>query len=263
MMTELASFDIFMRTAFGVEPAARAGLQLKAMAEAKCLGPHEEAPLGKRESNVLYIGSGATKLAARASDNREQIVAFHFGGDIFSVPADDLHSYSVSSLEPTSLLVFPARPFFDCASSDPRISRALLERQRTALHRCRDKAVALGQKNALERLAGFLFAMADRIGTGSGVRRILDLPMSRRDIGDSLGLTIETVSRQLGALRKAGLIETHGRSRIVVRDLNDIAHLSGHCGKSERTEPIEADFDLDQCERLPVGVARPQTGGQS
>ncbi|MBD2841067.1 helix-turn-helix domain-containing protein [Erythrobacter rubeus] len=262
-MNQLASFDIFMRTAFGVEPAARAGLQLRAMAVATSLRSHEEAQLGTAESKVLYVGSGATKLAACASGNREQIIAFHFGGDIFSVPADDLHCYSVCSLEPTHLLVFPARAFFDCASGDPRIARALLERQRTALHRCRDKAVALGQKSALERLAGFLLAMAERIGTGDGSEHILDLPMSRRDIADSLGLTSETVSRQLGALRKQGLIETCGRARIVVSDLKTLAHLSGHCRKSERTTTIDSDFDLDQCEQSQARLTKPQTGGHS
>ncbi|MEL6782568.1 MAG: helix-turn-helix domain-containing protein, partial [Pseudomonadota bacterium] len=69
--------------------------------------------------------------------------------------------------------------------------------------------------------------MADRLGKAEDGECVLDLPMSRRDIGDSLGLTIETISRQFGELRDLGLLETSGRSQV---RLTDLARLNAHAG---------------------------------
>ena len=86
----------------------------------------------------------------------------------------------------------------------------------------------LGRKTAQERLASFLVTMADRIGMQQGGQCVLDLPMSRRDIADSLGLTIETVSRQLTVLRDLALIETSGRSIVTLADIAALEDRAGH-----------------------------------
>jgi len=163
---------------------------------------------------MVYVSRGATKLVATASHGREQIVAFHFAGDLISVPASAQHSYSLRALVDSQLLTFPTRQFIDCAEKFPPVLRQVLDRVLVALHRSRDKAVGLGRKSAEERLASFFMAMAERIGQPDGKGFRLELPMSRRDIADALGLTIETVSRQLGRLRDLGLIETSGRSGV-------------------------------------------------
>ncbi|WP_394728741.1 helix-turn-helix domain-containing protein [Altererythrobacter sp. GH1-8] len=260
-MDDHTAFDTFTRSAFGVEPGGRTGSQLEAMAHCVSLPRGIRAPLDHMRDQVVYIVRGATKLAARASGNREQIVAFHFGGDIVSVPADGLHAYAMTSLVQTELLVFPAQEFFDRAATEDAIARSLLRRLTSALHRCRDKAVALGCKSANERLAGFLMAMSERVGKVDGNRCTLELPMSRRDIGDSLGLTIETVSRQLGVMREAGLIETSGRSQIVVRDLNNLARRAGHQCQHCEIFPQNSKFDLDQCAECDPRIAVDATEG--
>lgn len=163
---------------------------------------------------MVYVSRGATKLVATASEGREQIVAFHFAGDLISVPANAQHSYSLRALVDSQLLTFPTREFIACLERAPGVLRQVLDRVMIALHRSRDKAVGLGRKSAEERLASFFVAMAERIGRTEGKVCSLDLPMSRRDIADALGLTIETVSRQLGRLRELGLIETSGRSGV-------------------------------------------------
>jgi CRP/FNR family transcriptional regulator len=85
----------------------------------------------------------------------------------------------------------------------------------------------LGHKSAAARLADFLVAMAERLaGCTSGACAFV-LPMSRRDIGDSLGLTIETVSRQLTELREAGLVVTEGRSKVCLGDVAALARIAG------------------------------------
>ena len=255
-------FDTFTQSAFGIEPGGLLGSRLEAMATTLSLPRGRVAPIDRSLDQVVYVVSGATKLAAEVSSDREQIVAFHFAGDVVSIPADGIHSYLLTALVETEMLVFPAREFFDRAAGDWAMARSLLERLPAALHRCRDKAVALGRKSAGERLAGFLLAMAERIGRSDQGSCILDLPMSRRDVADSLGLTIETVSRQLGILREMGLIETQGRSRIALHDLAALAAAAGRRPDPQKTRVSIPEFDLDQCGDAPTRLIRQATGGK-
>jgi CRP/FNR family transcriptional regulator, anaerobic regulatory protein len=106
----------------------------------------------------------------------------------------------------------------------------VLTRSLQALHRSRTRMMQMGHKSAAARIADFLVSMAERLsGTAQGPCAFA-LPMSRRDIGDSLGLTIETVSRQLTELREAGLVETEGRSKVALTDVAALARIAGRCG---------------------------------
>ena len=222
------TFGSFLRDIARFTPHASTACGLQKMAHLLPVCRGAMVPLDHTENSLAYVASGATKLIASASAGREQIVAFHFRGDLVSVPANAWHSYDLCALVDTQILVFPAREFIDLTRADPAFEDILLERSLTALHRCRDKAVGLGRKNAQERLASFLVGMAERIGSREDGSTILDLPMSRRDIGDSLGLTIETISRQFGELRKSGLVQTVGRCRVELCDLAELAKRAGH-----------------------------------
>jgi len=241
-MNAAAPFDQFTRSAFGLEPGGAIGARLKAMATQVALQKGQSAPADQATDQVVFLASGATKLSAHASLEREQIVAFHFGGDIIAIPSDSFYIYQLTALVDAELLVFPAREFFDLAASHSSIARSLLGRLTASLYRCRDKAVALGQKSASERLAGFLLGMSERVGKPYRGGCLLDLPMSRRDIGDSLGLTIETVSRQIGLLRDAGLVETQGRSRIRLLDLDALLAMSGHLQPAKKSTDNDSNL---------------------
>lgn len=247
-------FNTFMRTAFAMEPGGQIGCVLKKLVLHHAVPRAGLARIDRSCDWIAYIASGATKLCAQCSGAREQIVGFHFGGDIVSIPADATHAHLLIALLDTELLLFPAREFYDCAAGENAMARALLDRIPASLHRCRDKAVALGCKTAPERLAGFLLSMAARTGQTQGNICQLKLPMSRRDIGDSLGLTIETISRQLGVLKEARLIETSGRSRILLRDLAGLEQRAGHVRPAgpQKSSPSRK-FDLDQ--GAPAGAA--------
>ncbi|WP_427963395.1 helix-turn-helix domain-containing protein [Altererythrobacter sp.] len=227
-MAASGTLDIFLRSTFGVEPGSHVGRELRDLSNEIALKKGKTAPLDHSINLTVYLASGATKLVAHAKGGREQIVAFHFGGDIISVPADAMHASSLVALKDSLLIVFPSREFYDRGASEPAILRPLLDRAQTALHRCRDKAVGLGRKNARERVASFLLSMAERMESVEEEALVLDLPMSRRDIADSLGLTIETVSRQFGELRDAGLVLTGGRSRVRLCDPAALADMAGH-----------------------------------
>ena len=96
-----------------------------------------------------------------------------------------------------------------------------------ALGRSRANAIMLGTRSARERLAGFLLDIFERGSRPDDPPETIHLPMSRNEIADSLGLTIETVSRQFSDMRNLGLIETSGRSLVTIRNWEGLAHAAG------------------------------------
>lgn len=255
-------FQTFLRSTFGQDPGGTLGSQLRPIAKLDTIAPGDTTRIGSDQDRVIYMARGATKLVASASGEREQIVAFHFAGDLVSMPAQGIHRYRAIALTKATMLVFPASTFFDCIAKEADASRLVIERLRGALHRCRDKTVALGQKNAIERVSSFLLAMAERFGGTELNTCSLELPMSRREIGASLGLTIETVSRQITTLRNLGIISTEGRSQITLLDLEKLTGLCGRSGGSGGQFRKKPKFDSDQGRLRSAGLAAETTGGK-
>ena len=177
---------------------------------------------------MVYIATGAAKLVARAAAEREQVAAFNFAGDMVTVPGAGPHAYHLQALVDSELVVLPYPALRDAVRGDAAVLGRLLDNCDAALGRCREKALMLGRKTASERMAGFLLAMAARIGVQGEAGVLLDLPMSRRDIGDGIGLTIETVSRQFSLLREDHLIATEGRSKVLLLDVPSLKERAGH-----------------------------------
>ncbi len=204
---------------------------------------------------LVFLASGSTKLVVRMPDGSEQVLAFHFAGDMIHLPRRPGNDFDLVALVDCTAISFPAMAFLDIAEAEPAVLRTILLRALMALQRSRNKAIRLGRKSAQERIADFLLAMAERIGIPDGTAIRLDLPMSRRDIGNSLGLTIETVSRQFSELREDHLIATAGRSLVWLQDRAELEVRAGHVAtpvsgteicagskKASHTRPIaEAD----------------------
>ncbi|MFM5916005.1 MAG: helix-turn-helix domain-containing protein [Novosphingobium sp.] len=216
-----------------------------ALAHATSLGAGKTVPLPRAQTALVYISSGATKLVAHAAAEREQVTAFNFAGDLVSVPGEGPHRYTLHTLVASDLTILPYKELRDAIAKEPAILGRLLDNCDAALCRCREKALMIGRKTASERMAGFLVMMAARIGTPRGDTILLDLPMSRRDIGDSLGLTIETVSRQFSLLRDERQIATEGRSKVLLLDFPGLQARAGHL--SELGPAFSTKFALDQC----------------
>lgn len=221
-------FERFSRAVLPLGSSDATHLRFQAVARYASARAGDAPFTGNGKDQIIFVAAGSTKLVAQVSHGREQVVAFHFANDLVLVPARAAHAYSLCALEDCELIYFPADEFFKLARHETGMIDEVLDRAMRALARCREKAVSLGRKNAQEKLASFLVAMAERIGTDREGACELDLPMSRRDIADSLGLTIETVSRQLGELRDAGFVETHGRSRVRLRDMPGLNVRAGH-----------------------------------
>lgn len=188
-------------------------------------GEHARLP-GDDLATVVYVREGAVKLVGHVGADREQIVAFGFSGDMVSFSLTPESTYSLWSITPSSLLAIPAARMIEAAAGDSDLLQALFARTVRMIERSRAKAVMLGRKTAQERLATFLCAMGDRIGRQTGSTVAITLPMSRREIADSLGITIETVSRQLTELRELGVVETQGRSEVRVLDMARLHRLA-------------------------------------
>lgn len=201
---------------------------ISALASPLCLAAGRVAPLDRTEPSLVYIVRGAAKLVAHAAAEREQVAAFNFAGDLVMVPGRGPHTYVLHALIDSELVVLPYKALREAVRTEPAVLEALLDNCDAALGRCREKALMIGRKTASERMAGFLVMMALRIGVPRGDAILLGLPMSRRDIGDSLGLTIETVSRQFSLLRDDRLISTEGRSKVRLLDLPGLESRAGH-----------------------------------
>nr|ACF98090.1 putative transcriptional regulator FixK [uncultured bacterium 1042] len=154
---------------------------------------------GEKSGAYYLVEFGAVRVYRLLSDGRRQISAFYLAGEMFGFESDRTHHFFAESIVATGI-----RPFRPAAGAD--FSRELLPHALRGMTRAQEHLLVLGRQNAIERVGAFLLDMAERQG---GLRRI-ELPMSRQDIGDYLGLTIETVSRILSKLRAKSVIRLHG-----------------------------------------------------
>ncbi|PTQ08286.1 Crp/Fnr family transcriptional regulator [Sphingomonas oleivorans] len=167
--------------------------------------------------------SGVLKLAASTADGREQIVGLLYPADFIGRPYADVADFTVTALTDAELCFFPRKPFEQALEDHIQMERLLLQRTFAALDEARARMLMLGRKSAEEKLADFLLDMARRMGS-SGCRATpdgpmtFDLPLTRGQIADVLGLTIETVSRQMTKLKAAGIIALPGGRAVTISD---------------------------------------------
>jgi CRP/FNR family transcriptional regulator len=166
--------------------------------------------------------SGVLKLSASTADGREQIVGLHYPADFIGRPYAGSADFTVTALTDSELCVFPRKQFEQVLEDHVRMERLLLQRTFAALDEARRRMLMLGRKSAEEKIAGFLLDMAARAG-GTACRATaegpitFDLPLTRGQIADVLGLTIETVSRQMTKLKAAGVIALPGGRAVTIR----------------------------------------------
>lgn len=158
--------------------------------------------------------SGALKLLKSTPDGREQAVGLLFQGDFVGQPFSDTGGLTAVALSDTDLCIYPRGQFERVLADRPKLERALLERTMRSLNEARDRQLTLARKGAKARVAGFLIGLMR-----NPTEDTVELPMSRGDIADYLGLTIETVSRQFTDLKTAGLIAAdRGARTVTIRD---------------------------------------------
>ena len=173
-------------------------------------------------ADYLYkVVSGAVRTYKVLVDGRRQIGAFYLPGDMFGLETGHEHTFSAEAISDCKIIVIKRSAVVALAARDNDVARQMWELTARELQRTQDRMLAL-IRSAQERVAGFLLEMADRASNGGAV----ELPMSRQDIADYLGLTIETVSRTLTQLEKSATIELPTSRRIVLRNRSALTRLN-------------------------------------
>jgi CRP/FNR family transcriptional regulator, anaerobic regulatory protein len=171
---------------------------------------------------VANVISGVLKITMSMGDGREQIVGVVFPSDFIGRPFGQKSPYTITALCDAELCIFPRVDFDRFAREHPELEHKLLERTLSELDRAREWMLLLGRKAAQERIATLLIAMSEKLGEGSCVGNEtldrFDLPLDRQQIGDLLGLTIETVSRQMTILKQNGVIAVPDRRTVVIKN---------------------------------------------
>jgi CRP/FNR family transcriptional regulator len=182
-------------------------------------------------ANVL---SGVVKLTKMLPDGREQIVGLQFSSDFLGRPLKSRAPYFAEAATPVELCCFSKAEFEKLLVVTPSIERRLFENTLSELDAARDWILILGQKTAQEKVASFIHLLARRAmqsgcehAPPSGPREVrFVLPLTRAEIGDFLGLTIETVSRQMTRLKSQGFIKLDGLRTIIVPDMDRLQELA-------------------------------------
>ena len=162
---------------------------------------------------VYRVISGSVRTYKILSDGRRQVGGFYLPGDIFGLEFADEHTFSAEAIADAKVVVVKRSAITALAGRDAAIGRELFALTGRELRRVQDRVLLL-VKSAQERVASFLLEMAERASAGNTV----ELPMSRQDIADYLGLTIETVSRTLTHLETKAAIALPTSRRIELRD---------------------------------------------
>lgn len=182
---------------------------------------------GDNADNVYNVISGVIRLSKLLPDGRRQITGFMFPGDFLGITLEDEHAFTAEAVTQAEMCRFSRGRFEDFLTVQPRLERRLYALAAHELAAARKQLVLLGRKTASERLASFILMLADRsTGLAGDEDDIVTLPMSRTDIADYLGLRIETVSRELTALKTSQLIRLLGTHELRILDRAALQALS-------------------------------------
>jgi CRP/FNR family nitrogen fixation transcriptional regulator len=170
---------------------------------------------------VYQVVSGAVRTYKLLSDGRRQIGAFHLAGDVFGLESGASHRLAAEAIIDTTVRLVKRGSLEKAAGTDVQVARKLWAMTAGELRHAEDHMLLLGRKTAMERVATFLLEMDRRLA----VAGMMALPMCRRDIGDYLGLTLETVSRALSQLHAQGILCFSGARQIVLRNRQRLHNL--------------------------------------
>ncbi len=173
---------------------------------------------GDKASHVYEVKSGVLRLTRVLKNGRRQVIAFGLPGDIIGFPNGDQHHTDCDVIA-TAEIVAHRRQNLEDGEGDPETHQRLLRAALREISAMQDHFMMLARKSAMEKVASFLIVLSHRTGTPVGNYTTFSLPMSRADIADFLGLTIETISRSLSILRKHGTITLETPQIVLVQDM--------------------------------------------
>lgn len=173
---------------------------------------------GEPRRHVFTVTRGALRLVRLSADGRRQVAGFAMPGDFVGLSGAAVHQHDIEALGATELCRFGADTLQRLGTQYPHLQGKLLERACIELDSAREQMMSLARMNPTERMADFLLKLAAQQARAGNPGPSITLPMPRADIADHLGLTVETVSRCLTALRTRGLIALPGTYRVDILD---------------------------------------------
>lgn len=186
---------------------------------------------GDQSLIVANIVSGLFKLTTSLDDGREQIIGIAYPADFVGRPFGTTNEYTVTALTDARLCVFSRTDFDRFAPDHPEMEHKLLEKTLDELDRARRWMLLLGRKSAPEKVASFLLEMSQKLaGAGCDFTdkqlSTFELPFGRQQVADILGLTIETVSRQLTQMKNSDLIDLPDRRHVHILEPERLAQIA-------------------------------------
>ncbi len=178
------------------------------------------------QTQIYQVLDGVIGVYNMLSDGRRQIVTFYYPGDLIGVEDTGHWMYHAEALCRVRVRSIPVTTIDTLLHTEPRFGQAMLATLATELAETRDQLLSLGRKSALEKVATFLLRISRRNQREGRDAKQLYLPMTRTEIGDYLGLTIETVSRNFTRLKTAGVIKLHSKSDVQVDDISALEKLA-------------------------------------
>lgn len=180
---------------------------------------------------VATVVSGVAYLSKTLKDGRTQMVGLLLPSDFIGRPGRDRIDFDVTATADVTLCCFDRKSFEDLVHDTPHVAQRLMELALDELDAARDWMLLLGRKTAREKIATFLHMLARRSLSDAGADvtagAVLHLPMTRDQIANYLGLTLETVSRQFSALKRDGIIDLSDRRSVTLLDPARLQHSTG------------------------------------
>lgn len=184
---------------------------------------------GTVNSSYVHVLDGTVKLVAALEEGSEQIVGLRFAGDFIGQRFSQEVSYTAEAATAVEYCRVP-KPELDALADSSRPVAHLMHRLVSEeLQETRELMLTLAKRDARQRVAALLYRIGRRQSPGTGPTR-LELPLSRAEIGNYLGLTVETISRQLSGLKRAGLITIERKTRVTIRNMERLAEAAGITG---------------------------------
>lgn len=188
---------------------------------------------GEEATDVFNVIDGMLMVSRFGRDGRRQVLGFLFPDNFVGLTATDRYFFTVEAVLPSVVAIRNRELLDQRLANDPAAEQAFIAMVFRVMENLVDLAYSLGQRTARERLAVFVLYLRHRYRLSTGVADddsqllTLDLPMSRTDIADFLGLKKETVSRSFGQLESAGLIERLGSHKLRILDISKLRDLAG------------------------------------